>query len=261
MHTKERILMKIAVITGASSGIGQEFVTAIDKAFTLDEIWVIARRTHRLEAFKASCTTPIRALRLDLQDPESFDIYRALLEETTPQIQLLVNGAGCGLFGTFSEMNLKEQLDSIRLNDIALTAISHISIPYMPPGSHLINLASNSSWQPVPYINVYGASKAYVMSFSRALGMELKNQQIHVMAVAPGWIQTEFFDHAVHDDTIQYYDRFYTAKQVVDQAMKDLKKRKAVSILGFPVKMQVKMVKLLPTSLIMKIWCRQQGKL
>ena len=172
----------------------------------------------------------------------------------------MFNAAGFGLFGTFTEMDLDRQLDIIDLNDGALTAMCHMSIPYMPESSHIINLASNSSWQPVPYINVYGASKAYVMSFSRALGVELKKQGIHVMAVAPGWIKTEFFDHAVHDDTIKYYDRYYTAEQVIERAMKDLRKKKTVSILGFPVRMQVRAVKLLPVSLIMKIWCRQQRK-
>ena len=98
------------------------------------------------------------------------------------------------------------------------------------------------------------------MNFSRALGVELKGQGIHVMAVAPGWIKTEFFDTAVHDDTIKYYDRLYTSQEVIDQAMKDLRKGKKVSILGFPVRMQVLAIKFLPVSLVMKIWCNQQGK-
>ena len=80
------------------------------------------------------------------------------------------------------------------------------------------------------------------------------------MAVAPGWIKTEFFDHAIHDNTIKYFDRFYTAKQVIDKAMKDLKKKKTVSILGFPVRMQVLAIKFLPINMVMKIWCKQQGK-
>ena len=252
--------MNIAVVTGASSGMGREFVYAIDKSFSLDEIWVIARRRDRLESLAAECTTPIRILTMDLCDRSCFETYRSLLCEFRPQIQLLVNNAGSGLFGEFSKMELDKQLTSIDLNASALTAMTHISLPFMPAKSQIINLASNSSWQPVPYINVYGASKAYVMSFSRALGMELKKQDIHVMAVAPGWIKTEFFDHAVSDDTIKYFDRFYTAKQVVDRAMKDLKKKKTVSILGFPVRMQVLLIKFLPVNLVMKTWCRQQGK-
>ena len=252
--------MKIAVITGASSGMGKEFVFAIDKEFELDEIWVIARREEKLKELGEKCRAKVRAVALDLSDRESFAVYKGILETEKPEIQVLVNAAGCGLFGTFTEMDMDRQLDIIDLNDGALTAMCHMSIPYMPEGSHIINLASNSSWQPVPYINVYGASKAYVMSFSRALGVELKAQKIHVMAVAPGWIKTELFDHAVHDDTIKYYDRYYTAEQVIERAMKDLRKNKAVSILGFPVRMQVRAVKHLPVSLVMKTWCRQQGK-
>ena len=252
--------MKIAVVTGASSGMGREFVYHIDKNFKLDEIWVIARREERLIQLKEQCSTAIRPIPLDLLDEKSYEEYARLLEELKPEVQLLVNAAGFGLFGTFTQMDLNTQLDSIKLNANALTAFCHISIPYMPQGSSIINLASNSSWQPVPYINVYGASKAYVMSFSRALGVELREQKIHVMAVAPGWIKTEFFDHAIHDNTIKYFDRYYTAEQVIVQAMKDLKKKKTVSILGLPVRLQVLAIKFLPIKLIMNIWCRQQGK-
>ena len=251
--------MKIAVITGASSGMGRDFVYAIDKEYTLDEIWVIARREERLIELQSACKAKIRPLALDLMCRESFDVYKGLLEECKPEIQVLVNGAGFGLFGEFMEMDLDKQLDIIELNTKALTAMCYLSIPYMSEGSHLVNLASNSSWQPVPYINVYGSSKAYVLNFSRALGVELRGRKIHVMAVAPGWIKTEFFEHAVHDDTIKYYDRFYTSGQVVDKAMKDMKRGKSVSIMGFPVRMQVRMVKLLPVNWIMGIWCKQQG--
>lgn len=252
--------MKIAVITGASSGMGRDFVYAIDKEFELDEIWVIARREERLMELQDGCKAKIRPLVLDLLDEANYEVYKDLLEAEKPEVKVLVNGAGFGLFGTFIEMDLKTQLDSVKLNSCALTAMCHMTIPYMKKGSKIINLASNSSWQPVPYINVYGSSKAYVLNFSRALGVEIKKLGIHVMAVAPGWIQTEFFEHAVHDDTIKYYDRIYTSKEVIDKAMKDLAKNKKVSILGFPVRMQVLGVKLLPTDLIMKIWCKQQGK-
>ena len=160
--------MKIAVITGASSGMGKEFVYAIDKEFDLDEIWVIVRREEKLKELGEKCRAKVRPIALDLADRESFAVYKGILEAEKPEI--------------------------------------------------------------------------------------------HVMAVAPGWIKTEFFDHSVHDDTIKYYDRYYTAEQVIKRAMKDLRKKKTVSILGFPVRMQVRAVKLLPVSLIMKIWCRQQGK-
>ena len=252
--------MKIAVITGASSGMGRDFAIAIDKEYDLDEIWVIARRKERLDELSGECRAAVRAVALDLLDTDSYDIYSELLKEAEPDVRFLVNAAGFGLFGEFTGMDLKKQLDIVELNDKALTAVTYLTLPYMKEGSHIINLASNSSWQPVPYMNIYAASKAYVMSFSRALGMELRGRRIHVMAVAPGWIKTEFFDTAVHDDTIRYFDRYYTSKQVIDQAMKDLRKKKPVSIMGLPVRMQVRLVKHLPVSLVMKTWCRQQGK-
>ena len=252
--------MKIAVITGASSGMGREFVYALDREEDFDELWVIARRQERLEALQARCRAKVRPIVLDLQKRESFTVYRELLEQEKPLISVLVNAAGFGLFGVFREMDLDEQLDIIDLNDRALTAMCHLSVPYMQKGSRIYNMGSMSSWQPVPYINVYGASKAYVLSFSRALGVELKSQGIRVMAVCPGWITTEFFDRAVRDDTITYYNRYYPPEAVIEQALKDMKKRKTVSVLGKPERRQTRLVKFLPVNFVMKTWCRQQGK-
>ena len=252
--------MKIALITGASSGMGREFVYALDREENFDEIWVIARRENRLEELKAKCRNPIRPLVWDLEKRESLYAYRELLEKERPEIDVLVNAAGFGLFGTFEEMDMDRQLDIIDLNARALTGLCYLSVPYMKAGGRIWNMGSMSSWQPVPYINVYGASKAYVLSFSRALGKELEKQGIRVMVVCPGWITTEFFEHAVHDDTIKYYNRFYPPEQVIAKAIKDMQKGKKVSVLGLPERLQVQLVKHLPTSFIMNTWCRQQGK-
>ena len=252
--------MNIAVVTGASSGMGREFVKAVEREFAPDEIWVIARRKERLETLRKECRAPLRTLDWDLSDSDSFTRYRALLEETKPRIRVLVNAAGYGRFGTFEQMGMEEQLGVVELNDKALTAMCLLSLPYMEKGDVVINIGSNSSWQPVPYMAVYGASKAYVLSFSRALGRELRPRGVHVMCVCPGWVRTEFMDHAVHDDTITYYDRWYTAEQVAEQAMKDLKKGKTVSILGAPVRRQVRLVRHLPVDFVMNTWCRQQKK-
>ncbi|MCF0138102.1 MAG: SDR family NAD(P)-dependent oxidoreductase, partial [Oscillospiraceae bacterium] len=207
--------MKIAVITGASSGMGREFVYAVDREFELDEIWVFARREGRLSELGDRCRTRIRCFARDLSDPAVYEEYRALLEAEKPELHVLVNAAGYGLFGVFEEMGLQEQLGIADLNDKALTAMCLLSLPYMKKGDHIINMGSNSCWQPVPFQAVYGASKAYVLSFSRAIGRELKPRGIHVMCVCPGWIKTEFMDRAVHDDTISYYDRWYTAEEVI----------------------------------------------
>ncbi len=251
--------MKIAVITGASAGIGREFVYAVDRQEHFDEIWVIARRLERLEELAAKCSTPVRPLAMDLSDLESIEEYKALLEKEQPEIGLLINASGCGVFGPFEEKELKKLLNSATLNSLALTAMCHVSLPYMHKGSSIVNMGSNSAWQPVPYQAVYGASKSYVLSFSRAIGRELRSRGVHVMCVCPGWIKTEFQQTAQHDRYIKYVDKWYGPDEVAAQAMKDLRKKKSVSILGHPVRRQVRLVKLLPVELVMNIWCRQQG--
>lgn len=251
--------MKIAVITGASAGIGREFVYAVDRQEHFDEIWVIARRLERLEELAAKCSTPVRPLAMDLADLESIEEYKALLEKEQPEIGLLINASGCGVFGPFEEKELKRLLNSATLNSLALTAMCHVSLPYMHKGSSIVNMGSNSAWQPVPYQAVYGASKSYVLSFSRAIGRELRSRGVHVMCVCPGWIKTEFQQTAQHDRYIKYVDKWYGPDEVAAQAMKDLRKKKSVSILGHPVRRQVRLVKLLPVELVMNIWCRQQG--
>ncbi|MBR0114062.1 MAG: SDR family NAD(P)-dependent oxidoreductase, partial [Firmicutes bacterium] len=171
----------------------------------------------------------------------------------------LINGAGFGVFGPFEERSINDQLDSLRLNVIALTAMCYASLPYMKKGSAIINLGSNSAWQPVPWQAVYGAGKSAVLNFSRALGRELKKRGVHVMCVCPGWIKTEFQQRADHEKYMRYVDRWYSPEEVAQQTMKDLEKKKTVSILGSPVRRQVRLVKFLPAKLVMEIWCRQQG--
>ena len=143
--------MNIAVITGASAGIGRELVYAVDKDARYDEIWVIARRKERLEELRDKCTNPIRPIALDLSDLSSIDAYQALLEQEQPEIKMLVNAAGCGVFGPFAAADRKKLLASAQLNSLALTGMCHASLPYMHAGSSIINMGSNSAWQPVPY--------------------------------------------------------------------------------------------------------------
>ena len=113
------------------------------------------------------------------------------------------------MFGPFAEADRKKLLASAQLNSLALTGMCHASLPYMHAGSSIINMGSNSAWQPVPYQAVYGASKSYVLSLSRAIGRELRPQGIHVMCVCPGWIKTEFQQVAHHDEYIRYVDKWY----------------------------------------------------
>ena len=253
-------MMKIAVITGASSGMGREFVLQLEREQKFDEIWVIARRMERLEALKNELQTPIRPISLDLTKEESIEAYRKLLEEEQPEVSVLVNASGFGRFGAFADTDLDAMYRMIDLNTKAYVGMTYATLPYLKKGSEVYQLDSLSSFQPVPYICVYGATKAFVLSFSRALNVELKHRGIRMMAVCPGWVKTEFFDHAVTDDTIKYYNKFFTPEEVITRALKDMKRGKDVSICGFSVRAQVFLTKLLPHKLIMKIWCKQQKK-
>ena len=255
--------MKIAVVTGASSGMGKEFVLQLSQYVEVDELWVIARRTGALEALQDLTQIPLRAISLDLCDSASFETYRALLEKEQPDIRLLVNAAGFGKFGDFRKIPLQEDLRMIDLNCKALVAMTRLSLPYMHRGSHILQLDSLSAFQPVPYITTYGASKSFVLSYSRGIHAELKKEGIRVMAMNPFWVRTEFFDHAfqTNHSEVQNFVKVYEAKDVVATGLKDLyKTKKQVSVHGWLPKGQRLLVKLLPHSLVMKIWMTQQKK-
>lgn len=253
---------RIAVITGASSGMGREFALRIDGEESFDEIWLIARRAERLRELAEACRNPARAIPMDLSRQEAWAEYRAMLDNEDADVAVLVNAAGFGHFGGFLDMELDKQLSMIDLNDKALVAMTYHTLAHMSDGGRIYQLGSLSSFQPVPFINIYGASKAFVLSFSRATNRELKSagRKIRMMAVCPGWVLTEFFDTAVHDDTISYYNRYYTAEQVVRRALSDMKKGRDVSVCGFPIRAQVLGVKLLPHRTVMNVWCKQQKK-
>ncbi len=254
--------MNIAIVTGASSGMGREFVLQLSQYVQVDEIWAIARREDALKALKAS--VPVRPVVLDLCENASFEAYATLLESEKPNVKLLVNAAGFGKFGAFDKVSIEDDCRMIDLNCKALVAMTRLTMPYMTAGSHVLQLASNSSWQPVPYITTYGATKAMVLSYSRAMNRELKSRGIRMMSMNPGWVKTEFFNHALQSNAggeVQYYDRLYEADEVVATGLHDLyKTKKDFSIHGFPLRFQVRLVKLLPHSFVMNTWLSQQKK-
>ena len=252
--------MKISVVTGASSGMGRDFVKMLDKIETCEEIWVIARRADRLRELTSETGKRIIPIELDLSLEESYDKYAEMLKAADAEVVALVNAAGFGKFGDFEGIPLKEQMNMIDLNCKALMAVTYITLEYMKEGSRVYQIGSLSSFQPVPYITTYGATKAFVLSFTRALNVELKKRGIKCIAICPGWVKTEFFDRAVKDDTIKYYNKFFTSEEVVTRAVYDMYRGKDVSVCGASIRGQVLLTKLLPHKLVMKIWCKQQKK-
>ena len=255
--------MGIAIVTGASSGMGREFVLQLRNYVTVDEVWVIARRQSALESLRNEVSVPVRPIMLDLCDTNSYDAYAKLLEAEKPDVKLLVNAAGFGKFGAFQNVSLEDDCKMIDLNCKALVAMTRLTLPYMHAGSHILQLDSLSAFQPVPYITTYAATKSFVLSYSRGINRELKAQGIRCMAMNPGWVKTEFFNHAfqTNQSEVQYFNWLYEAKDVVATGLKDLyKTKKDYSVHGFPIRMQVRLVKLLPHSMVMTTWLNQQKR-
>ncbi len=256
--------MTVAIVTGASSGMGREFVRQLSAYVQVDAIWAIARRAEALEALKAEVSVPLRPIALDLLQEDSFQTIRQLLETEKPDVKLLVNAAGFGKFGAYHKVSLEDDCRMIDLNCKALLVMTRLCLPYMSSGSHILQLDSLSAFQPVPYITTYGATKAFVLSYSRSMNRELKSRGIRMMAMNPAWVKTEFFDHAFQtngDNEVQYFNYVYEADECVATGLKDLyKTRKDYSIHGLPVKLQVLGVKLMPHSIVMNIWQKQQKK-
>ena len=142
--------MKIAVVTGASSGLGREFVrqlALLDKQ--LDEIWVIARRRDRLEALRAHCRVPLRVLPLDLTAPGAADTLEAALKAAAPEVSILINAAGFGRMGDWQAVGRRESAAMIQLNCQAAVEVTQVCLPFMGRGSRVLEICSTSAFQPL----------------------------------------------------------------------------------------------------------------
>ena len=188
--------MKTAIITGASSGLGQEFVRQLADVFPeIESYWLIARRADRLEELAGSLPDKqVECLALDLCDLMSFSTLQEKLTAEWPEVALLINNAGCGYLGNLGEMPTATQTRMVDLNLRALTAMTNMVIPFMDKDSRILNVSSIASFCPNPRMTVYSASKAYVSSFTVGLAEELKPKGITATAVCPGPMKTEFLD-------------------------------------------------------------------
>ena len=235
--------------------MGREFVRQIDRhTKTLDEIWVIARRRDRLQALQSEATNvPVRILDMNLCQESDLNNLADLLEEAKPAVRILVNAAGVGRAGYFNEITRKEAERMVDVNDKALVSVTHIVIPYMTRPGNIIQMASASAFLPQQEFAVYAASKAFVLSFSRALHAELKEKGITVTAVCPGPVDTEFLDicNAGRDEKPLKQLVTVKAEPVVAKALRDAKAGKEISVYGMPMKMVHLAAKLLPHGLFL----------
>ena len=175
---------KIAIVTGASSGMGREMVYLLADHFAaLEEIWVIARRKDRLEELVGKVPVSLRILPFDLSDEEDLCMLSGLLKQEQPNVKILVNGAGYGKTGAAGTIPGSLSTGMVRLNDEALVAVTEMVVPYISGNSRIIQFASAAAFMPQPGFAVYAASKSFVLSYSRALAAELKKKEIYVTAV------------------------------------------------------------------------------
>ena len=185
--------MKIALVTGASSGLGREFVRQIAEQGKVEELWAIARRRDRLEALQSISAVPIRVLALDLTRPGDMEYLRNTLQDELPDIRILVNAAGMGRMGPTVDIPAKDNDAMIDLNCRAAVDVTDAAFPYLHPGSQVLEICSTAGFQPIPGLNVYAATKAFLLSYTQTLHYELSPAGIHVTAVCPYWVKdTEF---------------------------------------------------------------------
>lgn len=227
--------MKIAVITGASSGLGREFVRQLAARENLDEIWAIARREDRLRELQAISSVPVRPLPLDLTREDSYAQLTAAFAREQPVISVLVCAAGFGRIGQSRSIPASDNDAMIDLNCKAAVAVTTAALPWLRSGSRVLEICSTAGFQPMPGLNVYAATKAFLQSYTKALHHELLTSGIHVTAVCPYWIKdTEFIPTAqkVDRDGYRHFPLASHAQTVVRWALADSRANLWVSTPG-----------------------------
>ncbi len=248
--------MNVAVITGASSGLGMEYAKQIALLSDIEELWLVARSAEKLEQLAVSLPNKhCRILNWDLQKEESFIAYKQLLESEKPSVRLLINNAGFGKLGNVAESAPAEQAGMVELNCRALTLFTALTIPYLEKGSGILNVSSIASFAPTPRMTVYSATKAYVAAFSKGLREELRPRGIGILTVCPGPMATPFLETAkiIGAGSPAFENLPYCLpQQVATRSLKRLLQGKGWYTNRFIYKLYRVLAKLLPHNLVMK---------
>lgn len=250
--------MNIAIVTGASSGLGAEYVRQLDTNECLNEIWVIARRQDRLAELQNQVKTRLRPLACDLTAPGAIGRLSALLQKKKPNVRILINGAGFGKIGSYASIDLNQCEQMIDLNCRAAVAVTQTVLPYMHRGARILEICSTAAFQPLPYMNIYAASKAFLYRYSLSLGRELAGTGICVTAVCPFWVRgTEFIGTAKDTADSHQVNNFILSSRkedVVRRSLKDSCRRRAVSTPGFACSLHRILARIIPVRLLMAAW-------
>ena len=247
--------MNTAVITGASSGIGEVFARKL--AARGRNVLLVARSEDKLITLcnELGRSNSIRAqyVALDLSKPDAAATLFAEATQRGLTVDMLINNAGFGSMGEFGKLDLERELNMIDLNIKSLVELTHRFLQPMLERKQgtIINVASTASFQAVPFMATYAATKAFVLSFSQALWEENRSHGIHVLALCPGVTDTNFFAASKIDRppmrTVQ------TAEEVVDTALRGLARGKSVVISGWANWFVVEAERVVPRSVVTKV--------
>ena len=246
--------MKIAIITGASSGLGKVFFEKVVECYPqLDEYWVIARSENKLkELAEQHPQQKVRVVPLDLADTHSMETFEKLLDEQKPDIRVLINNAGYDKPGLFREMKLADIYSLMNLNVMGTTMMSRLCLPYMDKGSYQIITGSIGSFAPLPWRAVYSASKAYVRFFARALHEEERKRSVNIMLLSPGKMDTEMFHQNSKDSGNMSIQPYLNLDKVTMKAMQKAERGCAAYTPMAFYKLYRLLAKIVPSAIMVK---------
>ena len=252
--------MTTALITGASSGIGEEFAKQLAAKKT--DLILVARSQDKLEALASKLqqqhSINAEVIVQDLTEPAAGKTVFESIQQPGLTVDLLINNAGFGDYGDFSDRDLSKQLAIIQLNVMVLTELTGLFLPLMKQRGHgaIVNLSSIAGFQPLPYMSVYAATKAFVLSFTEALWAENKDSGVRILAVCPGPTESDFFDKADFPDSMtQSQSKLMTpTEDVVAEALKALDKKQSNIVTGgLPNQVIVNLPRFAPRDLLVNV--------
>lgn len=248
---------RIALITGASSGLGLEFARQIDNRKDVDEIWLIARDEKKLKTIAAKLQTPTIAVPADLSKPSDIATIAQMISENKLTVRYLINSAGFGRFGSWRDISEEDEESMIDLDCKGLVSMTRACLPAMEHGSRIIEVASAAAFVPLPYMNVYAACKAFVLRYTRALRWELHGTGIVATALCPTWVKTGFEHQARKSkdgQAVRHLLFAQNASTVVSRALQDNDLHFAVSCASIPSLALRLIGKVVPNALTMAGW-------
>ncbi len=249
--------MSLAIITGASSGIGREFALQLKAKAGVDSFCLVARREERLLQLASELGVPCKIILADLCEDAGIEKIREYLKEESPKVKFLVNCAGFGDFGAFDEISEDTVCKMIDLNVKALVRITHLAVPYMERGGRIIEMGSGSCFTPLPYFNVYSSSKVFVLHYTKSLNHEIKKYGLRATCFCPGWVDTEFLSLATRRTDVTMPKSMKPLLKVEDCVAKCVKasiKGKTMCVTNWYTKLQHLLFKIVPDCILTKLW-------